>query len=158
MLYLIQHGEAKEADVDPDRDLTPAGEAHALAAGRFLAASGVEAGCIWHSGKRRAAHTAEIIAAELGALELLEERPGLQPGDDPAERIPEIEALCDSGLIIVSHLPFLSRLAGQLLGGGLIRFRNAGVVALSHAEGSWMVEWAVPPDLFPQKESPKSAT
>lgn len=158
MLYLIQHAEAMDVVADPNRDLTPVGEAHALAAGRFLAGLGVEIGRIWQSGKLRAAHTAEIIATELGALDVLEERTGLQPGDDPEQRIAEIEALCSSGLVIVSHLPFLSRLVNQLLGGGSIRFRNAGVVALSHGEGLWMVEWAVPPDLFPHKESPKSVT
>lgn len=152
MLYLIQHGEAKSAAEDPERDLTEVGAAHAKAAGRFLAAHRIVADAVWHSPKVRAAHTARIIAGEIGREKQLAEHAGLLPGDDPAELAGEIRGLADHDLIVVGHLPFLPQFAALLIGGEAsrspVRFRNAGIVALSEQEGSWALDWAIIPELF----------
>ncbi|HUX21602.1 MAG TPA: histidine phosphatase family protein, partial [Spirochaetia bacterium] len=72
MLYLIRHGEAKDSGEDPKRDLSAQGEHHAAQAGEFLARHGISIDTIWHSGKRRAEHTARIIAAAIGKGEIVE--------------------------------------------------------------------------------------
>ena len=76
---------------------------------------------------------------------------------DPVEDFPgEIEAL-KKDLMIVSHLPFVQKLASLLLSGteekDLISVRNSGVICLEHT-GSWKVFWAVIPELLEGKVSP----
>ena len=54
--------------------------------------------------------------------------------------------------MVVSHLPFLGRLADLLLdghsGGRGIRFQTAEIVCLSPREGKWSVDWVMAPDLL----------
>ena len=76
---------------------------------------------------------------------------GLKPNDDVR---PVAEAiLAEQGAVmLVGHLPHLSRLANLLLTGdpegGVLRFRMAGIVCLSNQEGKWTVNWLMPPDLY----------
>jgi len=151
MLFLIQHGEANDANIDPERDLTPLGERHARGAGRFLALHRAVVERILHSGKLRAERTARVLAAELGAADKVAYRAGLLPGDDPRAMIAEIQALTPEGLVIVGHLPFLQRLAEELLGCSVVRFQNAGIVALEEHPEGWVVKWAVVPELFDEE-------
>jgi len=55
-------------------------------------------------------------------------------------------------LMLVGHLPFISRLTGLLVTGDpegeVVQFRNAGVVCLSDEGGRWQMSWAVVPDLL----------
>lgn len=154
MLYLIQHAEAKNADEDPERDLSDVGVQHAQAAGRFLSVRSVRPGRIWHSGKLRAAHTARILAEALGADAPIPHG-GLGPTDDPSSIVGELVELEEAGLMIVGHLPYLARLAALLLdapSGRLpVRFRNAGIVALSREGSDWCVEWSLPVNLMQEE-------
>lgn len=54
-------------------------------------------------------------------------------------------------LMLVGHLPHLSRLASLLLVGDprrdLIPFRNGGIVYLVKAERGWLLEWVLTPEL-----------
>ena len=113
---------------------------------------GIVADAVWHSGKTRAEHTARIIAQAIGCEDKLAEHTNLAPGDDPAEVASEIEGLAESDLVVVGHLPFLPRLTALLTGIAAsvapVRFRNAGIVALSRQEGAWALDWAVVPELF----------
>lgn len=151
MLYLVQHAEAKNADEDPLRDLSETGVEHARRAGDFLAAHGIRELTIWHSGKLRAEHTARIIAESIGGGRLSEHE-GLNPNDDPERVADEVNSFREGDLMIVGHQPFLGRLGSVLLetAGGRppLQFRNAGVVALLRAEGVWVLEWSVPPQLM----------
>ncbi|MCK4829093.1 phosphohistidine phosphatase SixA, partial [bacterium] len=53
-------------------------------------------------------------------------------------------------LMIVGHLPHLSRLAGLLLTGDpenqVVEFINSGVVCLTGQDKQWTLSWAVVPD------------
>ncbi|HUG39462.1 MAG TPA: phosphohistidine phosphatase SixA [Longimicrobiales bacterium] len=149
LAYLVQHGKAKTKDEDPDRPLTDEGrkevEAVMLLAQRFGA---ITASRVVHSGKRRAAETAELIASKLEAD--VEAAPGLDPDDDPAiwaGRLGE----ADRDLVVVGHLPHLERLTSFLLCGnpdaGVVRFANGGVVCLSGDGGGWTLQWAITPAL-----------
>ena len=54
--------------------------------------------------------------------------------------------------MLVGHLPFLSRLASQLVIGDpdkhLLRFRNVGIVCLSRDEDKWLISWNFVPQLL----------
>lgn len=149
LLYLVQHGEAKSEDQNPQRPLTDAGrkdvEAVMLLMMRFGA---ISASRVLHSGKLRAAETAEIIATKLDAQS--DEVDGLDPNDDPgiwASRLGESEL----DTLLVGHMPHLSRLTSRLLTGdadaALVEFANGGVVCLSDESGHWRLRWSIPPSL-----------
>ncbi len=149
LLYLVQHGQAKSKDENPERPLTDSGrkdvEAVMLLMMRFGAISATR---VLHSGKLRAAETAEIIATKIDAES--EEVDGIDPNDDPGiwqARLAE----SDRDLLIVGHLPHLSRLASLLLSGdaeaGLVEFAHGGVTCLHGEGGHWTLRWSIPPSL-----------
>ena len=67
-VYLVQHGEAKRAEEDPERPLTDQGKEEVSNVAAFLAQGGVNVNQIRHSGKRRAEETARIMTEHLSPL------------------------------------------------------------------------------------------
>ena len=148
-LYLVQHGHAKSKEENPDRPLTDEGrrevEAVMLLMMRFGAISATR---VLHSGKLRAGETAEIIGTKIDAD--VDETDGLAPMDDPGiwrDRLAGEER----DLLLVGHLPHLSRLASLLLSGDpdgeLVEFTNGGVVCLHREEAHWALRWSIPPSM-----------
>jgi phosphohistidine phosphatase len=151
-LYLVQHGQAKSKDEDPDRHLTDGGFRDVGKVAEFLGTSGLAVTAVWHSGKTRASETAAILAHALG-VEAVHERKGLAP-NDPVAPVRDEVAGAEGDLMIVGHLPSVAKLASLLVAGsdsaGAVSFRNAGVVCLERAEdGSWGLLWSVVPELLP---------
>lgn len=151
-LYLVQHGEAKPKEEDPDRPLTDAGRGDVEAVAAFLATQPeLRLARILHSGKTRARQTAELLGARLSVREGVQEADGLDPLADPATwgaRLADLE----EDLMLVGHLPHLSRLASLLLCGDagreIVRFRQGGVVSLGRDEALvWSLRWIVVPEL-----------
>ncbi len=107
---------------------------------------------IEHSGKLRAKETAEILAARLRPTEGTREISGIAPNDD----IEPIRARLEKEskpLMVVGHLPHLSRLAARLLGlpadRTVVEFRMGGVVRMERDDaGRWVIVWAVFPELL----------
>jgi phosphohistidine phosphatase len=151
-LYLIQHGEAASEQVDPRRPLTAQGREDVRRVAALLKAARVKPALIYHSEKLRAKQTAEIIASALAAPELIRERKGLLPQDALNDLAQEISRSAND-LMIVGHLPFLSKLATFLLlgkeEGNLVAFQQGGVVCLKRAEEQrWQVAWMVVPEIL----------
>lgn len=152
-LYLVQHAEAKREEEDPSRPLTDRGRGEAIRVARHVAGIGVRIERIVHSGKLRALQTAEIMAEHLKPLRGIEKVGGLDPQADPrilAERLKTV----DEDIMVVGHLPHLSRLTGLLLTGDSsiepVRFRTAGIVCLERGEGGkWGLLWALRPEEIP---------
>lgn len=149
-VYLVQHGQAKSESEDAERPLTESGAAAAKRMAAWASRSSVAVGEIRHSGKLRAAQTAEIFGAKLRPRAGVRATDGLNPNDDVAP----IAATLDgeqTDVMLVGHLPNLARLASRLLVGRtdaeVIEFRNAGIVCLRRAAGGWSVGWTVTPEL-----------
>lgn len=149
LLYLVQHGKASRTQENADRPLTDEGrrdvDAVLLLMMRFGA---ITATRVLHSGKLRAAQTAQRIASRIDVP--MEEVDGLAPMDEPAtwqERL----AGGTEDLMLVGHLPHLERLASLLLCGDpetdMVRFFNGGIVCLEGGDRGWTVRWAIPPSL-----------
>ena len=149
-LFLVQHGQAKSEGEDPARSLNDAGVNTAEKVAKWLSMARIEVTEIRHSGKKRAEQTASIFAKHLSPHQGVRETSGLNPMDDVRLVADEIRKYPGS-LMLVGHLPFLSRLTGLLIAGDpereVVRFHNAGVVCLREYEGSWSVEWVAIPDL-----------
>ena len=151
-LYLLQHAKAMSKAQDPSRRLTAEGRQEALRVARFLLPLGLRVDQCWHSGKPRAAETAEIFAQVLQVHAGPTARSGLAPDDNVAMLRDELAVISDSTMI-VGHMPFVAKLAALLLTGyetyPVVAFKNAGVVSLARSDDNrWQLEWAVTPDLL----------
>ncbi|MCZ6529704.1 MAG: phosphohistidine phosphatase SixA [Chloroflexi bacterium] len=150
-LFLVQHAESKPKEEDPERSLTKAGDADARRMSVWAAMAGIKTSQIRHSGKTRAAQTASIMAEGLAPEAGVQATRGINPLDDPTPLAERLRSQQDS-LMLVGHLPFLSRLAGALLTGEperpVVNFENAGIVCLRRTEGEWSLSWAMVPRLL----------
>jgi phosphohistidine phosphatase len=151
-LYLVQHGEAKSKDIDPERRLTENGLRELEGVVKLLVPVRASVASIWHSGKPRARQTAEILSAAVSTSAGVVERQGLAPKDAVSPTRQAIEAQ-EQDLMVIGHLPFLGKLAALLLTGEegreVIAFRYGCVVCLERQEGGpWRIRWMVEPGLL----------
>ena len=81
---------------------------------------------LWHSGKKRAEQTAEILKGAI-SVKTLSAHDGLGPNDDVKTFEKKIVSV-GGDIMVVGHLPFLSKLASLLLTGlesaNMIRFKK----------------------------------
>jgi phosphohistidine phosphatase len=157
-LYLVQHGEAKPEAEDPERPLTDQGVETVRRMASWAAQVGLKLAQIRHSGKRRAEQTAALLAERLSPAKGVIAVEGLKPNDDVLPVMELLQGEHDP-VMLVGHLPFLSRLASLLMVGntesGIIRFQQAGIVCLSQVDGKWAVRWVMPPELLSSSDAPR---
>ena len=150
-LFLVQHGEAKQENEDPDRSLTDRGAEVVERMADWAARSGITVNQIFHSGKRRAEQTGAIFAKHLNPPRGVIALKGLSPNDDVTSVVATLQGEQES-IMLVGHLPHLNRLVGMLVTGNpdnvVVRFRNAGIVCLSQQEENWAIDWVMQPDLI----------
>ena len=151
-LYLVQHGEPVDRSIDPERPLSDKGRLDTIRVAAHAARhAGLEVLAVTHSGKLRARQTAELIATEIQAMQGAVPVKDLEPNADPAIWVERL-GLMEDDVIIVGHLPHLSRLTSVLVGGDpdrpVVEFQNAGMVCL-HKESprDWRVRWVITPEL-----------
>lgn len=147
----MQHGEAASEQEDPARPLTPRGREEVGLVARVASRIGVRPGRILHSGKLRALETAEILARELGTPQVVGQADGLAPNDDPRRILPTIEE-SQAPLILVGHLPHLSKLCSLLLlgdpGREVVAFRMGALISLvGDDKAGWRLRWIIPPEV-----------
>ena len=133
VIYLVQHGKARDKQQDPERGLSEEGRRQTLVVGRNLFDAGVAPMEIWHSGKTRARQTAEILGRQLRFRSLVKPVAGMSSNDDPRRFAAQRLAGKDQ-LMLVGHLPFMDSLAALLVTGSMenrvCAFRNSAVVSL----------------------------
>jgi len=153
ILYLVQHGDAVSEDENPERPLSDVGVTQVKKTAAFAAACrAVTVQTIYHSGKLRARQTAEILGRHVQPKNGVRQTDGMTPNDDPqiwADRLTDMQ----DDIMLVGHLPHLSRLAALLLCGNpvqeIVQFRNAGIVCLERdIDLGWGVSWAVIPRIL----------
>jgi phosphohistidine phosphatase len=151
-LYLIQHGAAKPESEDQERSLTSTGENEVARVAQAAKKMDIRPAKIYHSGKKRARQTAEIIGSVLQvpdqAIEAIE---GLKANDDVSpwvEKIPKEK----HDIMLVGHLPFHEKLASLLLCGDenarVVLFRYGGIVCLEQkGHNGWALRWILTPEM-----------
>ena len=143
MIFLVHHGEAAAADVDPQRPLTAGGRMHVDRLARAAAQRGVKPAAIWHSGKLRARQTAEAFLRACNPLAEYSAIRGLQP-DDPAKWIADILRDEPRDVMLVGHMPQLPRLLTRLVAGEdtpLLDFPPHGMIAVAPSGGTFEERW-----------------
>lgn len=145
--FLVRHGDALPATENPQRPLSHEGRRQVEQTAQLALQRGIEVLAIYHSGILRAKETAEILAKRL-SVATVRELSGLLPEDDPAGAKAELETAPES-ILLVGHLPFMSRLSGLLVNGDPDRpaaeFFPATMACCARSGSRWKVEWIVAP-------------
>ncbi len=150
-LYLIQHGDAKPEEEDPERPLSETGIQETEAIASKLQHLGTNPTHIFHSPKLRARQTADIFSSALNAP--AEEIEGLKPMDDPTIIKEKLQTLEETGTyLFVGHLPHIEKLAVFLLTGAqeppIHISRYSSPLCLENTEGNWRVKFFLLPELL----------
>jgi len=151
-LYLVRHGEATSESENPERPLTEQGRSDAKKVANFIKMAGVQVSHIWHSSKRRAKETAEIMGEALRPDGGIAQVDNLKPNDPPEAIMDKIGDVSDD-LMIVGHLPHLGNLVSLVLfnegSQNFIQFQQVGCIALERdGDGNWSLIWAVMPSII----------
>lgn len=148
----MQHGEAVPGEVDPERPLSEQGRRDVQAMAALLATAGIRVERAWHSGKRRAQQTAQLLAGKLLIAGKAEPIDGIRP-NDPVEVFVADADVWEQDTLVVGHLPFMSRLVALLLTGDpqrdVVDYQPGSVVCLERRSAdAWVLAWMVRPDML----------
>ena len=121
-LYILRHGiaeEVNETGLDRDRVLTEEGIEKTRAAGKALRKLNLQFDAIFTSPFARARQTAEIVAEELGATDLLHCVDGLSADSSTGEALKSLQKVIrkHTSVLVVGHEPILSEMISFLLSG-----------------------------------------
>jgi len=153
-LYFVQHAESKRREEDHTRSLSDRGWEDIRKTANFAREHlRIKVEQIVHSGKLRAKQTAEVLAEYLNPPNGVMTDTSLEPLADPKawkKRLAETTG----DIMLVGHLPHLSRLASYLLAGDetkeVIAFRMGGIVCLERdQQRRWTSRWMITPDTTP---------
>lgn len=148
-LYLMRHGEALSPQIDPERGLTDNGKRKITDIANYLKHKPVNLERIFHSRKKRARETAQIMANIISPDIPLQQHAHIAPNDDTELILAELN-LWDEDTLIASHLPFVPNLITELTGQDAyltaVTFETGTVVCLEKGNGDkWNISWAICP-------------
>jgi phosphohistidine phosphatase len=151
-LYLVQHGEACAKDVDPDRPLTDRGLADIDRLAEFLKQAGIRVERVLHSGKLRAAQTAEHLVNTVAPGVELESSGIINPNDNPKAFDWQSDSW-DRDTLVVGHLPFMAKLVSHLVVEDenrlITAYQPGSIVCLEREDGThWRINWMIRPELL----------
>ena len=150
-LYVVQHGKNLPKTEDPEKGLSAEGKMETERIAGVAKGYQVTVSRIVHSGKKRAAETAEIISAVLSPAKGLQRRDGMNPLDDVRNFAASLEL--DKNVMLVGHLPFLERLIGLLVCGDpdrtVFKLQNSGMLCLDRLPeiNNPVIRWALMPSI-----------
>lgn len=150
-LYLAQHGEAVDAAQDPARSLSEQGVRDVTRMAALLRDKQVTVSHVLHSGKTRAEQTAAIFAEAVLPTGQLKAFAGINPNDD-VENFSDIIVSWQDDMLVVGHLPFMSRLVSLLITHNpdreFVSFCPGTIVCLEQQQpGNWVLLWMMRPDV-----------
>lgn len=145
-IYLVQHGKALTKEVDKNRSLSVDGRQETESVAQKLGKLELAIENICHSGKTRAAETAELLAMHLGNCGI-SEIAGMAPNDD----VIQFSAAIHDNTMYVGHLPHLDKLLSFLTCGNqnsnVLQFTNSAVVCLKKTDQSYSISWYITPGI-----------
>ncbi|MDQ6988534.1 MAG: phosphohistidine phosphatase SixA [Mariprofundaceae bacterium] len=150
-IYLVQHGLAEDKSKDESRPLSAQGLEDITRVAGFLSLfEKPQPHLIIHSDKLRAQQTAKMIG-ETWQVSQMQESQALAPNADPQLWVSRLKEMTED-VLLVGHLPHLSRLVSLLVQGDAevktVAFRHAGVLCLEKSEAGFHILWQINPTLF----------
>ena len=155
-LYLVRHGSANPADIDPQKGLSDIGKKEIATLAALVRHLNIEVENIYHSGKARAEQTAEIVNIAIQSANGVSQKTGLTPNDPIKDIATEIVS-AGKDVMLVGHLPFMAKLASYLLSDNTdkiaLEFKAGGMAYLEYQDNRWILKWLINPDINPDGES-----
>jgi phosphohistidine phosphatase len=145
-IILCRHGEAISKEENPQRPLTQMGRVKVISIAQKAFRHRERPSVIYHSEKLRAKQTGELISQTLGIKNILVEKKGLRPEDDPEKFLKSVDV--NQNIVIVGHIPFLKIMASYLLKGlkeeYTVQFDFASMVCFEKEKGEkfWKITWS----------------
>ncbi|MFI4938231.1 MAG: phosphohistidine phosphatase SixA [Candidatus Berkiellales bacterium] len=151
-LYLVRHGDALAEAIDPSRPLSEKGKIEIQSVARSIAPFNIKVKYLFHSGKLRAAQTAQILSTVISTQEPIQERKGLDPLDPVSAFVEELQFYQDD-IMLVGHLPFMGLLVSSLIvndeNSPLVAFSTGCIVCLERENNNdnkrWIINWMIRP-------------
>lgn len=145
----MRHGEALSPQKDPERGLTDNGKSKVELVAKYLQKQGISFSQVFHSKKKRARETAEIMRDIIAPAVMLTIHDKITPNDNPQLIFSEINSW-DKNTLITSHLPFVPNLITSLTGQdtylSAISFETGTIVCLEKDDNDiWSIIWATSP-------------
>jgi len=157
-LYLARHAEYNSLEEDPERGLSDLGFTNIRKIAGFLKNLDICVDGIYHSGKLRAKQTAYELGKTISATSGLKARDGMAPMDNIDPMKDEVNKR-NKNLLVVGHLPYLSKLVSALLFGNesksVINFHPGSIVKLFRNDPNkhlWSAEWMINPAICPSNK------
>jgi len=150
-VYLVQHGESKSEEEDPQRRLTDKGIGEVQIVADFLRPLKLAVDAIWHSDKARAADRGTARGGGLGAGS---SRTARRPWPEGPGRRNERSARTNRRRLDDRWPPPVSRQTRRLVRhrqrkNEIVEFRFGGVVCVERRDNKkWKVAWMVTPSLL----------
>ncbi len=156
-IYLVQHAEAVTEDIDPSRGLSEKGMDDIKGIARYISGMNMKVHEIYHSGKKRALQTAQVLATHLKIEHKVTEADGLSPMDEPEIWLSKIND-SNKNVMLVGHMPHMATLASLLLCGNkenkAVHFEMGCIVCLLRDdEQHWSTDWIVKPKMIQESVS-----
>jgi phosphohistidine phosphatase len=156
-LYLVQHAEAVTEEIDPSRGLSEKGMDDIKGISRYISGMNMIVHEIFHSGKKRALQTAQVLATHLKIEHKVTEADGLSPMDEPEIWLSKINDI-NKNVMLVGHMPHMAKLASLLLCGNKVRkavnFEMGSIVCLrKDDEQHWSTDWIMKPKMIHESVS-----
>jgi len=135
-IYLMQHGQAVSDQEDPARPLSRAGVEQIQLSAKAIQRIGLTFDVMICSPKRRSHQTAALVAEAIRYpySDILESDTVL-PKAEPEELLQKMAQMIGDKILVVGHLPHLSRLVSHMFGcsGELVHFENGALVCINKA-------------------------
>lgn len=153
-VYLARHGEAVPKVMNISCPLSETGIKDIERIAAFLAPRNIQVAHIFHSGILRAEQTAERLSKAFQSSAKMEAHDHLHP-NDPVTPIASELKQADVDILIVGHMPFMSRLVSKLVIGDenqdVVQFQTGTLVCLERiGTSSFAIQWVVTPELVGQ--------
>ena len=148
-LYLMRHGEALSPQTDPEQGLSSRGKSNVELVAKHLQEQDITFSQVFHSKKKRARETAEIMGNILATNVTPNLHDKVTPNDDPNLIFSEINSW-DKDTLITSHLPFIPNLMTLLTEKDAymtaITFETATIICLEKENSyKWALKWSTAP-------------
>ena len=146
-IYFLRHGDAASGG---ERPLTDKGRKQGKTVANALNDLGLEVDAIYTSPLVRARQTAEIAGDALGVEPRVSD---LLDSGATLDEIAKLLAGCgpDDRVMLVGHEPDFSAIVGQLIGGGRVEMKKAGVARIECsriAPESGVLKWLLTPKVM----------
>ncbi len=151
-LYIARHGDSLPKEINTESPLSKKGEQEINNLAHFLRHLKPSIQGIFHSGKRRAQQTAEILAKAFDNQGEIKARTGMDPLDSIFPLLDDLKTEPQT-VLLVGHLPFMETLISMMCTGSLdhkILSLSAGTLVCmdkSESDTFWSIQWMINPQL-----------